>query len=525
MSTTSLTITALQKDMTSDEAMQKLATLYNIPEERFKGLCRSLLTLKEPYVLLKQVDEATANAHLQKLTEIGFDCSISDESSGLSLVPIAKTAPAEIICPACDQPAGGGEICQNCAVIMHKYIKQKSFDNQFQSQSTAAISGVEKVEKLHEERSKKQKELNSVKKTKNSEDNKDTTPDSSNGHDEFSVNSNEKTSKLIYAAVTSVCLVIVGTGYVVHGLFNSSNISDSPVVASDAGFSATSDAGLEEFPIIASVDEIEQPESVQLTIFDKQLQRKQELEELGQQVKKLHEQNMMFTADGIVASKVDAGDRLFGEQEIIKLNGLQDDTANKLHHIHTLTTSMVSDVDRIDALLNLSSTYLHFELNEEAAKIHDEAAKIAFNITDSAEERILAEVIMAEHRLDGSVMNTAQQRYQIAKDKAVEIGLHELADSAFHYIALSEVTQGLTVDANATKDMIVDAETRDSLQVEIDKILAESQASKTPEHAAAHEQLKTGDSQLDELIEMTEQNKKVMDSASQLFKSVNVPGK
>ncbi|MDB3936375.1 hypothetical protein N9383_06620, partial [Granulosicoccus sp.] len=374
--------------MTPDEVMEKMAQLYDVPKERFEGLNKSLFIMKEPYVLFKQVDEKVAQTHVQKLTKIGLTCSLGDEFEGLSLVPVTKDEPADATCPACNQTAGNGEICQSCGVIMHKYLKQKLFDDQFRIASNAAVSTDDKMKRLNEQRAKeqrakKQKKPGSAKQTNVEDD----SPQSSVDTDKLSVHSNEKTSHWVYAAVITVCLVIPGTGYVVHGLFNNPQVDDGLMAESDVNVSPPSDVGLDESPIVASNDENEPLEPVELTVFDKKLQRKQELENLRQKVRNLHEQKMFFTADGIVASQEHLGDRLFGTQELMKLEEFKEDTTARLQDMHALANSLNDDIDRIGTLLTLSSTYRHFKLYEEAANIHNEAARIAFDITDNAEER------------------------------------------------------------------------------------------------------------------------------------------
>ena len=151
MSNISLSITGLEEDMTSEEVKQKLAKLYNVPEEHFDGLCRSLLIMHEPYVLLKEIDQATADAHVKRLSKIGFTCSVAEEMGGLSLAPVAEAKAEEIICPACDQKTDNSEICDHCGVIMEKFLKQKNFDEQFQMEMNATANSQEKMREIHAE--------------------------------------------------------------------------------------------------------------------------------------------------------------------------------------------------------------------------------------------------------------------------------------------------------------------------------------------------------------------------------------
>ena len=122
MSKTSLSITGLQTEMTSDEVKQKLAKLYFLPEENFEGVYASLVLLKQPYIILNKMDQSDADGHVRRLKKLGFECCTGDE--GLSLAPVSKNRAAEIICPACQLPSSGNEICEQCGVILHKYLKR-----------------------------------------------------------------------------------------------------------------------------------------------------------------------------------------------------------------------------------------------------------------------------------------------------------------------------------------------------------------------------------------------------------------
>ena len=117
MSKTSLVITGLQTNMTSKEVRQKLAKLYFLPEENFKGVHRYVSVKNEPYVLLKQMDKDDVD--VKRLTKLGFACRAGD--AGLSLNPVTKTQAADVTCPACEQLSGDDEICDHCGVIIHKY--------------------------------------------------------------------------------------------------------------------------------------------------------------------------------------------------------------------------------------------------------------------------------------------------------------------------------------------------------------------------------------------------------------------
>ncbi len=520
MSNISLSITGLEEDMTSEEVKQKLAKLYNVPEEHFDGLCRSLLIMHEPYVLLKEIDQATADAHVKRLSKIGFTCSVAEEMGGLSLAPVAEAKAEETICPACDQKTDNSEICDHCGVIMEKFLKQKNFDEQFQMEMNATASSQEKMREIHAENKKRQQKRDLAKKTSSKAGTakaKGEAPPPKFEQPQIRVDSREKTSTLMYAVVASVGLVIVGTGYVAYELWNKKSHSDDFMAKSVAEPSVTSDTALNGSQSLASAQQNAEAVIVEKTVFEKQLQRQRGLKRFGNHLRRLHEEDMLLSAAGLINGKEDSRDRIYGNLEMIKLEGFNLGTAKKLVDTRTAIDELDRDVDRIDALLHQADVYRQFELPEEAADAYDEASRIAFEGTGSVEEKILAEITIAEHQLKHGDPESARERYELAKVQATEHGQSKLADGAFAYIARSQAVQGLLDDASTTNELISNAEIRDKSLVQISTYAAKLEASEDPEQAAAHELVNTGDSDIDELIEMTMKNKKTLEAASGLL--------
>ncbi len=82
------------------------------------------------------MDKDDVDEHIKRLMKLGFSCRAGD--AGLSLIPVAGIESADVICPACELPSGNDEICRQCGVIIHKYLKQKEFDDQLKIQLKAS---------------------------------------------------------------------------------------------------------------------------------------------------------------------------------------------------------------------------------------------------------------------------------------------------------------------------------------------------------------------------------------------------
>ena len=527
MSKISLLITGLENEMTSDEVKQKLAQLYNIPEKHFDGLCKSLFIKKEPYVLMKKVDQAEADAHIQRLEKIGLNCRTEKIAGQFTLVPVSEAIEEEVECPACEQPAGRSEVCQHCGVIIQKYLKQKQFDDQFQKGVKSTNYSQERMQQHYKEQSVKKKEIDLAKrKVASSESVKEESlPPATAVEEKITVVTQEKSSKKIYACVASVCVGVVGVGVVVYGLVNSGNTDEELLAATSINISTTSVAGLESLEDQAklNVDNAANNDPVVLTSFDSRLQRQAELKAFENQIGTMHEQNRLFSAAALISGKEDLRDRIFGKQVLIRLEGLTTETSKKLQETQILTYQLDNQVDRIDALLGQSEIYTSLELHEEANAAYDEAANIARETLDDSESRVLAETALAEYHLRQDKQEDARHCYKIAKENAANLPLLADLNSAFMYVAHSEASHGLAEDAKATNNKITDIELRESSTAQIQMFADEGQARQKPVLAAGHEQKGSGTydnseiSDISELVEMAEQNRKKFKAANKLF--------
>lgn len=530
MTDTTLTITGLQAEMTSDEVKQKLAKLYNLPEEKFEGLCKSLLVKNEPYVLIKKVAQKEANTHKARLTELGFVCGPAEEMEevgGLSLAPVAKAKAVDAICPACEQPAGDGEMCEQCGVVMHKFMEQKKSDEKLQSQLKASAYSQERMRASREEKSERDKQIEAGKKrqaiadkSKKDSSAKQSTNETTRAaaaNTEITVDADEKTSKKLYAAIASFCLVVVSAGVVAYHLVGEPAKEDPNLLSNgseNSASSATTIVGSANQGSSESLQFLEFDENFPKTIFDEQLSYKAELGNIKKKIKTLHEEDMKFSIAHLISSKIDPRERIFANQALVKLDEFNESTVETLQTSSNLISGLERESDQVEALLNQSDVYSHFNLDEEAAELFNQANGIASTV-ESAEYRILADVSIAEHQVKKGSLFDAKKRFQLAKDKASELD-SALADSAYSYIAAAELNHGFKKEAKLTGDMISDAAIRERLNRQTSSIASKNLSLDEPEQAAALEEGSTGDALIDDLIEMTKKNQETYKAVGSL---------
>ena len=134
------------------------------------------------------------------------------------------------------------------------------------------------------------------------------------------------------------------------------------------------------------------------TLFDDQSHHRRKLEKLELDLARIHEEGMVYSSARLISTKDDPRERLSGNQALIKLNEKSEHTVEKLQAARASIDGLERDVDRVEALLKQSSLCDHFGLSEMAAKDYEQATRIAFEI-ENAEERILAEIAIAEHQI------------------------------------------------------------------------------------------------------------------------------
>ncbi len=536
MAKVSLSISGVSEGMSSEEVRQKLAQLYGKPEQHFEKLCQSLFIMQQPFVLLKDIDQEVADKHEKRLVALGFTCDFGD--GGLSLVPTATTTAAAACCPACEQVCGDAETCQHCGVYMQKFLKQKKIDEKLQKQLQSASNSHERIQKFQAEQAEQYKEqarakqkakLEKKQKQAEKQAAEESEPDeavttSTEDDSEFKAKYKEKPSYVMYAALASTLLIVGGGGYFIHDRITNRYVSDAPqqVAAAPtvvnpqvAAQNVNGNSGNTNGAIATAKDEVV---VVEATAFEKWSDRSREKQTLKNQINKLVEEGMLSSASGLVAGKTAPRDQVYGRQELLKIEGENKDTDRKMLSSYMLVLSLEDDAERVSATLNQSSIYRTFDRHEEAVKTYDQAARIAADIEDP-EQRILAETAIAEHHIEYGNLEGARLRFQAAKDH-IEALDSDLKNAALQYIATSEVTQGLTGDAEVTAEQIADADIREESLQKITGVADKNKVSGVPELAESiisEEKQGTGDELIDDLMKMNERNKKTIKAAGTLL--------
>ena len=535
MAKVSLSISDVVDGMTSEEVQQKLAKLYSKPEQHFEKLCQSLFIMQQPFVLLKDIEQEIANKHEKRLTSLGFICSFGDD--GLSLVPTA--APENVgtaCCPSCEQPCGDEVNCQHCGVFIEKFLKQKAIDEEFQKKLQSASNSHERIQKFQAEQAEKEKAQTKANKTKKQNDTPKTDTDEneaetdeaasdSNDVDDFKAAYKEKRNNALYAVLAAATIVVGGGSYFAYDHVTNRYVSDAPVQL--ASVEQPSNPPLSEaVKNIASVDSVnsnsavteEIVEVIEETLFDQWSDLKRANQTLKNQIHKLVDEDMLASASGLVAGKTDPRLQVYGRQELIKIQGNNEKTDRKMLNAYMLVLALEDAADRVAATLNQSSIYRQFERHDEATKTYDQAARIALGIEDP-ESRILSETALAEHHVKYGTLEGARSRYQAAKIRT-QLLSPEQKTAAIEYIAKSEVSHGLTGDAESTASKIADSDVREKTLLTVADIAERNKVSGVPELAVGKDsavQQGTGDELIDDLIKMNEENKKKIKAAGALL--------
>lgn len=520
MAKVTLSISGAAESMTSNEVKQKLSALYNKPEQHFEKLCQSLFIMQQPFVLLKNVEQDVANKHVQRLTALGFECDFGD--GGLTLVEIADTAGSSPCCPACEQPCGNTDQCQHCGVTMRKYTMQKELDDKLQKQLQSAENSHDRISKFQSEQANKAKEQSKARaKQRASQQQKDleqateedeTISDSSDESTSFTAQYKEKRNYAAYSAIAATALIVGGGGFLAHDFVTNRYTSDAPQVAlaADSAEAAnlTSDSlasttpGLNKTAASIAAQE-SNAQSANKTVFDEWSRRKIETVALQHKLAQLIDEEMTASATGLVAENTDPHLKVFGQQELLKLGGQTDKTDRKLLSIYMLVLALEDPASRVAATLNHSTIYRVFGRHDEAVKAYDQAAILA-NRIENSQQKILAETAIAEHHIDYGSPQDARSHYQMAKDQVAEVA-PSLHRRVFGYIAISEVSKGLTADAQKTAEQIADPGEQQQLLDTVAKVAYQNTVNGIPELAAAHENkpqntVSSSDSHIDELI-------------------------
>jgi len=338
MSKTNLTIVGLHKQMSSEEVKNALSIVYQRPESDFDDLCDCLFSAKKPYVLFENEEESKVNLNIATLSRIGFKCHGGDADMGLSLARVDSGPAVEQICPACDHPSGGEDICQHCDVIISKYLQHKQFDDELEKQLYASSNSQKQMEKLQADKSARRKKIvenrkknAKARKNKEESDVDENGDSSSNGKPVVTVKAQEQSFKTVYAAIASFCVLLVGGGYLLHKNLSPHLNNDIQLVAVAA--KSEGDSVIAPSPEdIASLKLTSTPNS----IFGERLAHQRDLEMLSEKMAKLLEKELVFSAAAMVTKQEDERLRLFGKQELIKLEELNENTVKEMHNVAVL---------------------------------------------------------------------------------------------------------------------------------------------------------------------------------------------
>jgi len=420
---------------------------------------------------------------------------------------------------------------------MQKFIKQKELDEKLQKQLQSASNSHQRIQKFQADQAAKNKQQAKAKQraklekkqSQNQEINDNKAEEVAAAPDDestFKATYTEKRNNALYAALAVTTMFVGAGGYFGYDYMTNRYVSDAPEQIASSSVESTQvattanplDSAESALSKSAPSEESAQPSEV--SIFDRWSDRAREMQTLKNQISKLVEENMLTSASGLIAGKVDPGEQVFGRQELIKLQGQNDKTDRNLLSIYMLVLSLEDDADRVAATLNHASIYRIFERHPEAVKTYDQAAKIAATIEDPA-SRIVSETAIAEHHIEYGSLAGARARYQAAKDQSTELSASpSLKTAAINYIATSEVTHGLTGDAESTAEQITDPIVREKSLLQITDIATHNKANGVTELAASSnsaEKGATGDELIDDLIEMNEQNKKKIKAAGSLL--------
>lgn len=165
-----LVVNSVREGITEHDLLQSLSKLYGKPPEHFNALVQQVIGMKQPYTLLKDVQEDVATKHQARLEKIGVNSSLE---TGLALVPVGgeqdDASPAQDntpVCPACKEKTTSQAECSNCGVDLSKATSAKqSAEAMKRTLETARADVIEKKKKqeLDEEKQRKDKETRAIK--------------------------------------------------------------------------------------------------------------------------------------------------------------------------------------------------------------------------------------------------------------------------------------------------------------------------------------------------------------------------
>ena len=472
-------LVGVSEDITADETKMALAALYQKPESHFETHCQHLFELKQPFVLLKKVDTATAHKHVEKLTAIGIECDVQplQASNGLSLVPVdEKAESSETICPACAQLTMNSEECDNCGVIMKKFADQKNIEEMLQNKIAAAERSEKRIKQAQLEAAERKKQEDKSKPKKKPAKLAPPVDEPDEGEVSKVTIVDKKSNRVVYMAVAGVLVATLGGGYVAYSMKQSSEQTEYDFAVAEETISSevlaeTSGGNAEVVEEVAPF--------VEESVFSQWRGRLAEVDRLKYQLDSLNSTvGMSSTMSGLVTGSEDPLVRIIGEQYNAQLLLQKQDSLgeepivyeNTLDKNSLVLSNLLSGSDRLYAALNLGQTYQELGMMAKAEEVFQQAETYALDISTDGQgsEVVIAEVIAAEHQIKQGHVEMADSHYAAAIEAAGLIvpdleSDPDIREWAVAFVARSEAKLGSFASAHERVESINNDEIKELL--------------------------------------------------------------
>lgn len=424
-----LILVGISKDVSAAETKKALAALYQKPESHFEPHCQHLFELKQPFVLLKKVDAATAEKHVAKLTEIGIECDLQtiQSSAGLSLVPVdEKKENSQTLCPACAQPTTNTEECENCGVVMKKFAEQKNVEKMLQDKIAAAERSEKRIQQAQIEAAERKKQEGKSSTRKKLAKPAPPVDEREEGEVSKVTIVDKKSNRVTYMAAAGVLVATLGGGYLAYSLKESSDQSEYDFTVAEEIVS--SDTLAQAVDGKSVVPEEAEP-FVERTEFSQWRGRLDDIDRLKYQLDSLNSNvGMSSTMSGLVTAADDPLVRVIGEQYNAQLLLQKQDSLSEesvdyekmLSKNSQVLNNLLTGSDRLYAALNLGQTYEDLGMRARAETAFQQAETFATDISTDGHgaDRVIAEVIVAEHQIKRGHVDMADAHYAAAIEAA-----------------------------------------------------------------------------------------------------------
>ncbi len=531
MAKVDLIITGLSRELPESELRKALAALYTKPESAFDNLCQHLYLQKKPFKLLKNVDEATAGKHRERLTQIGLQCDTSTD--GLTLVPITVASEQQgTECPACEDLSQDPQVCSNCGVVMEKFSRQKQIEGSLQHKLESAERGY----------IRKQATYNAPPPPKKRKEKKpEPAPEPEQRSDEpltemLKVSYEEPKNKVLHAVLAGGLLAIAGGAYASYHFGLVGQLPTIALVAEEqqtettqidpataGGAVAATGAAGGTGPETAATTSEKPEEELVIGVFEEWEKLHDSADVLHHQIAMLVEADMPGTATGLVSRVKDPLLNIYGQHYIVQQQEPTKKVNLTLSDSAAAIAALETDADKVAASLSLATTYQKFQNTEAAEIAFQNAVKFAEAIEDS-EQKIIAQVAIADYMMTYGKVNSGSQTYDLATTAIAELQIDPaVISSAYKMLAQSQVKNGLTEKALETVDLISDQDVFIETQIKIGDFLSqqesetpadkESQFAEQMANAKANEEYYADDPDLQQLFE---NDRKFKESVSKL---------